>query len=113
MPPKRDRPQVHLSDRVTCSKSLSAGHEPEEEGYLDQEPRSVSRASSSDTLIADNSGPSVWSIADSVDAEDFANSIDVTSTQRIFLPHPSTLPLLVVTKYSPAEFDQIGFFTLP
>jgi hypothetical protein len=69
MPPKCDRPQVPLSDRVTHSKSLSAVHEPEEEGYPDQESRPVSRASSSDTLIADSSGPSVWSIADSVDAK--------------------------------------------
>jgi hypothetical protein len=78
MPLKRDIPQVPLSDQVTRSKSLSAGQEPEEEGYPDQEPHPVSRASSSDTLIADSSGPSVWSIADSVDVE------------RIRLPHPTS-----------------------
>ena len=98
-----------MSDRVTRSRNLSAGHEPEE-SYLDQEPRPVSRASSSDTLIADSSGPSVWSIADSVDAEDFASSIDITSTQRIRLPHPNTLPPPVAVEYSPTEFDQTGFF---
>ncbi len=110
MPPKRDRPEVPVSDRVTRSRNLSAGQAPQEPSYPNQEPRSPSTASSSETLVADSSGPSVWSIADSFSETSFTSSIDVTSTQEFCLPHPDTLPPLIEQTYSPTEFDQTGFF---
>ena len=110
MPPKREKKEVPLSDRITRSRALSEGQAPQEERYPDQEPRPLSRASSTHTLVADSSDLSVWSIQDTGSEVSFTASIDVTSTQVLRLPHPSTLPLQVIPDYSPTEFDTTGFF---
>ena len=110
MPPKREKPEVPASDRVTRSRNLSAGREPQLTVYPDQDSRPLSRASSSETLVADSSGPSVWSIADTVSETSFTDSINVTSTQEFRRPHPDTLPPPVEYTYSPTEFDTTGFF---
>jgi hypothetical protein len=66
MPLKHDKPEVPVSDYVTCWKSLSAGQDPHEERYPDQDPHPLSRVSSSNTLFADSSDLSVWSIHNTV-----------------------------------------------
>ena len=110
MPPKRNKPTVPLTDRVTRSRALSEGQPPQEERDPDQEPRPLSRASSTSTLVADSSNLSVWSIQDTTSELSFTSSIDVTSTQVLRLPDPNTLPPLVAKDYSPTEFDTTAFF---
>jgi hypothetical protein len=96
-----------LSQQVTCSRSLSASQAPPEASYPDQESRSLSRPSSSETLVvADSTGPSVWSIGDSVDEAGFASSIDNTSTKELRQANPSMLLPIVQQTYSPNDFDQ-------
>ena len=113
MPPKRVRPQVPESDRITRSRSLSAGTASVEQGPPDQEPRPPSRASSTHTLVQDSSELSYWEVSDGSNSDtEFASFIETTSTQNLahILPDPSTLPPLVPRVYSPSEFDATPFF---
>ena len=113
MPPKGEKKSsgVPPSTCITRSRHVSSGTLPLEP--VEEEPRSISRASSDPSLVAASSpGTSVWSIQDhefsdeELSEQDFVNRIDITSTHHTLpLPDPTTLPPLVERSYSPTEFD--------
>ena len=109
MPPKRNKPTVPLTDRVTRSRALSEGQPPQGESDPDQEPRPLSRASSTSTLVADSSNLSVWSIQDTTSELSFTSSIDVTSTQVLRLPDPKLIDRAQHDCFLPVSNRHVGY----